>query len=67
MTQTMPCAPYRVGTDAAEHKNMIVGVFCDNSIYLGVSQARVSNGNLYISNGNTTKDYPIFSDTVTEV
>ena len=66
-SQTMPCAPYRVGTDAAEHKNMAVGVFCDNSIYLGVSQATISNGDLYILNGNTTKDYPSFTDTVTDV
>ena len=67
MTQTMPCAPYRVSTDSAEQKWMVVGVFCSDSIYLGISQAKVSNGNLYISNGNTTKDYPSFTDTVTEV
>ena len=67
MAKAMPCSPYRIGTDAAEHKWMVVGVFCESSIYLGISQVKVSNGNLYISNGSTTQDYPNFTDTVTEV
>ena len=65
--QIMPCAPFRIGTDLNEKKWMVVGVFCYESVYLGIIDVTVSNGNLYISNGSTTKDYPSFTDTVTEV
>ena len=67
INKIMPCAPYRVGTDSSEHKWMVVGVFCFSDRDLGISQARLANGDLFISEGNTTKNYPSFTDTVTEV
>ena len=67
MMQIMPCAVYSVGTDSSENTWMVTGVFCFNNNYLGIMEVRVSNGNLYVSNGSTTADYPNFSDTVTEV
>ena len=67
ISKLMPCAPYRVGTDASNNKWAVLGAFCSNNSYLGISQIKIADGNLYVSNGQTDKDYPNFTDTVTEV
>ena len=66
-SKIMPCAPYRVGNNTINQKWVATGVYCMENIYLGMSQMRVADGNLYISNGSTDKNYPNFEDTVTEV
>ena len=65
MLQIMPCAPYRVGNNSNQ-KSVATGVYCMDNIYLGIMHMRVADGDLYIENGSTDKNYPNFTDTVTE-
>ena len=67
MNQIMPCAPYRVGNNSSNQKFAATGVYCKDNVYLGITQMRVADGNLTINNGSTDKNYPSFTDTVTEV